>query len=133
GAAAADAVDSIIAGIRGDPDAAERAAARAERVAVPTGANISIAFAQVGRIFAALGAGRHAGAYEAAERLFDPASPAHHPVVACWLIGDLAEAALRADQADAARARVKQVETASGDPPGTCIAVGLRHARAVLA
>jgi tetratricopeptide (TPR) repeat protein len=82
--AAADTVDSIIAGIRGDQDAAERAAARAERVAVPTGANITIAFAQVGRIFAALGAGRHAEAYEAAERLFDPASPAHHPVIACW-------------------------------------------------
>ena len=83
-AAAADTVDSIIAGIRGDQDAAERAAARAERVAIPTGANITIAFAQSGRIFAALGAGRHAEAYEAAERLFDPASPAHHPVIACW-------------------------------------------------
>ena len=28
---------------------------------------------------------------------------------------------------------MKQVEAASGDTPGTCIAVGLRHARAVLA
>src|SRR6516162_4678133 len=78
--AAADTVDAIIAGIRGDRDAAEQAAARAERVAVPTGANITIAFAQFGRISAALGAGRHSDAYEAAERLFDPASPAHHPV-----------------------------------------------------
>jgi len=131
--AAADTVDSIIAGIRGDPDAAERAAARAERVAVPTGANISIAFAQSGRIFAALGAGRHAEAYEAAERLLDPASPSHHPVIACWLIGDLAEAALRTGRSGEARARVKQVEATSGDILGTCIAVGLRHARAVLA
>ena len=91
--AAANAVDSVIAGIRGDQDAAERAAAQAERIAVPTGANLTIAFAQFGRIFAALGAGRGADAYEAAERLFDPASPAHHPIIACWLIGDLAEAA----------------------------------------
>jgi len=131
--AAADAVDSVIAGIRGDQDAAERAAARAERLAVPAGSNMTLAFAQFGRIFAALGAGRHADAYEAAQRLFDPASQAHHPVVACWLIGDLAEAALRADRVDEARARVKQVEAASGDTPGTCIAVGLRHARALLA
>jgi DNA-binding CsgD family transcriptional regulator len=131
--AAADAVDSVIAGIRGDQDAAERAAARAETLAVPSGANMTLAFAQFGRIFAALGAGRHADAYEAANRLFDPASQAHHPVVACWLIGDLAEAALRTDRADEARARVKQVEAASGDTPGTCIAVGLRHARALLA
>jgi hypothetical protein len=45
----------------------------------------------------------------------------------------VAEAALRTDRVDEARARVKQVEAASGDTPGTCIAVGLRHARAVLA
>lgn len=132
-AAAADTVDSIIAGIRGDQDAAERAAARAERIAVPTGANITVAFAQSGRILAALAAGRHADAYEAVERLFDPASPAHHPIIACWLIGDLAEAALHAGRINEARARVKQVEAASGDIPGTCIAVGLRHARALLA
>jgi DNA-binding CsgD family transcriptional regulator len=131
--AAADTVDSIIAGMRGDQDAAERAAARAERIAVPTGANITVAFAQFGRIFAALGAGRGSDAYGAAERLFDPASPAHHPIIACWLIGDLAEAAVHSGRIDEARARVKQVEAAAGDSPGTCIAVGLRHARAVLA
>ena len=132
-AASADTVDSIIAGIRGDQDGAERAASRAERVAVPTGANITVAFAQFGRIFAALGAGRHAAAYEAAERLLDPASPAHHPVIGCWLIGDLAEAAVHAGRTTPARARVKQVEAASGDIAGTCIAVGLMHARALLA
>jgi DNA-binding CsgD family transcriptional regulator/tetratricopeptide (TPR) repeat protein len=131
--AAADAVDSVIAGIRGDPDAAERAAAQAERIAVPTGTNLTIAFAQFGRMFAALGAGRHSDAYEVAERLFDPTSPAHHPIIACWIIGDLAEAALHTGRIDEARARVEQVEAASGDIPGTCIAVGLLHARALLA
>ena len=35
-------VDSIIAGTRGDEEAAERAAAAAERVAVPAGANITV-------------------------------------------------------------------------------------------
>jgi ATP/maltotriose-dependent transcriptional regulator MalT len=131
--AAADTVASIIAGIRGDELAAEQAAARAERVAVPTGANLTVAFAHTGRILGALGAGRHKAAYEAAERVFDPASPAHHPVVACWLIGELAEAALHTGRIVEARARVKQVEATSGDTPGTCIAIGLRHARAVLA
>lgn len=132
-AAAADAVESVIAGIRGDQDAAERAAAQAERIALPAGANLTTAFAQFGRISAALGAGRHADAYEAAERLFDPASPAHHPFIACWIIGDLAEAALHSGRIEEARARVKSVEAASGDIPGTCIAVGLRHARTLLA
>ena len=131
--AAADAVGSLIAGIRGDQDAAERAAAQAESVALPAGANLTSAFAQFGRISAALGAGRHADAYEAAERLFDPVSPSHHPFVACWVIGDLAEAALHAGRIEEGRARVKKAEAASGDFPGTCIAVGLMHARALLA
>ena len=131
--AAADTVDSIIAGIRGDQDEAERAAARAERIAVPAGANLTIAFAQFGRIFAALGAGRHSDAYEAAERLLDPASPAHHRIIACGLIGELAEAALHTGRINEARARVTQVEAMSGDIPGTSIAIGLLHARALLA
>jgi DNA-binding CsgD family transcriptional regulator len=131
--AAADAVASIIAGLRGDQDAAERAAVRAERTALPARANLTTAFAQFGRICAALGAGRHADAYQAAERLFDPASPAHHPFIACWIIGDLAEAALHSGRTEEARARVKSVEAASGDIAGTCIAVGLMHARALLA
>jgi hypothetical protein len=128
--AAADTLDAIIAGTRGDQDAAERAAAQAERIALPTGANLTVAFAQEGRILAALGAGRHADAYELTQRLFDPASPAHHPVIACWLIGELAEAALHTGRLEEARARVRQVEAASGDISGTCIALGLLHARA---
>ncbi len=81
--AAADTVDSIIAGIRGDQDAAERAAARAERIAVPTGASITVAFAQFGRILAALGAGRHPAAYEAAARLSPAGSSAILPKQRC--------------------------------------------------
>lgn len=131
--AAAETVDSIIAGTRGDEGAAERASAAAERVAVPAGANITVAFAQTGRVLAALGAGRHADAYETAERLFDPVSPAYHPVISCWLIADLAEAAAHTDRIDDARRRVQQVEAAFGGGSGTCVALGLLHARALLA
>ena len=46
--------------------------------------------------------------------------------------GLAASAAIVVDTGEA-RARVKQVEATSGDIPGTCIAVGLRHPRAVLA
>jgi ATP/maltotriose-dependent transcriptional regulator MalT len=131
--AAADAVESIIAGVRGDEEGAELAAQSAERVVARTGSNITAAFAQFGRIQAALGAGRHSDAYEAAERLFDPASQSHHPVVACWMIGDLAEAALHSDRVSEARTRVSQVAEVAGDVPGTCISLGLLHARALLA
>jgi DNA-binding CsgD family transcriptional regulator len=131
--AAAEALVSHVAGMRGDVDTAERASAEAERVAAPTGANNVVAMAQFGRVSAALGDSRHDDAYNAAERLFDPTDPAHHPAMASWIIGDLAEAALHAGRVEEARARVAQVEAASGDNPTFWIALGLRHARALLA
>ena len=131
--AGADTVVSLIAGMRGDEPAAEQAAAQAERVAVAAGANITVAFAQFGRVVAALGSGRHADAYNFAERLFDPADSAYHPVISSWLIGDLAEAALHLDRVEEARVRVEQVEAQAGERPGSWIALGLNHARALLA
>ncbi len=131
--AAADTVSSTIAGMRGDEDAAEQASAEAERIAAPTGANNIVALAQFGRASAALGASRHDDAYEAAERLFDPTDSAHHPAMASWIIGDLAEAALHGGRVEEARARVAQIEAAAGDNPTVWIALGLRHARALLA
>ena len=131
--AGADTVVALIAGMRGDEREAERAAAEAERVAAPAGANITVAFAQFGRVVAALGSGRHADAYRSAERLFDPEDSAYHPVIASWLIGDLAEAALHLGRVDEARARVAQVEAAAGEGPGSWIALGLGYARALLA
>jgi DNA-binding CsgD family transcriptional regulator len=131
--AAADTVISLVAAMRGDEQKAERLAARAEVVAEPAGANITMAFAQFGRVLAALAGGRPADAYISAERLFDPADSAYHPVISSWLIADLVEAARSVDQLDAARARVEQVETRLGQPPGTWIALVLGHARALVA
>jgi ATP/maltotriose-dependent transcriptional regulator MalT len=131
--AGADIVSSTIAGMRGDDDVAEQAAAEAERIAAPTGANNIVALAQCGRVSAALGASRHEDAYEAAERLFDPTDPAYHPAIAAWIVGDLAEAALHVGRVEEARARVAQVEAAAGENPTVWLALSLRHARALLA
>ena len=90
-------------------------AARAEMVAEPVGANITMAFAQFGKVLAALASGRHSDAYASADRLFDPADSAYHPVISSWLIADLAEAARHVDQLEAARARVSQVEASFAD------------------
>ena len=100
--------------MRGDEETAELLAARAEAVAEPVGANITMAFAQFGKVLAALAAGRHADAYASAERLFDPGDPAYHPVISSWLIADLAEAARHIDRLEAARARLAQVEALVG-------------------
>ena len=131
--AAAGTVISLIAGMRGDAEAAERLAAEAEEVAGGAGANITVAFAQFGRVVAALGAGRHADALAAAQRVFDPTDSAYHPFICSWLIGDLAEAAWHLDRTREGRERLVQVEAAVGRDPGSWIAIGLRHGRAVLA
>ncbi|MDQ1458488.1 MAG: hypothetical protein QOH28_4108, partial [Actinomycetota bacterium] len=44
-----------------------------------------------------------------------------------------AEAALHADRVEEARAHVAHIESAAGDSPASWIALGLRHARALLA
>jgi DNA-binding CsgD family transcriptional regulator len=131
-AAAATAI-SLVAAMRGDDEKAETLAAQAELVAEPAGANITMAFAQFGKVLAALATGRYADAYASADRLFDPADSAYHPVVSSWLIADLAEAARQSDKVHDARVRVAQVEASAGERPGTWIALALRHARALLA
>jgi DNA-binding CsgD family transcriptional regulator len=131
--AGAETVAATIAGMRGDADGAEAAAARAERQGLAAGTHTTVALAQVGRVVAALGAGRHDDAYATARRLYEADDPAYHPVIAAWTIGDLAEAALHVDEVGAARARLTAVEAAAGPAPASLVAVGLRHARALLA
>jgi DNA-binding CsgD family transcriptional regulator len=84
-------------------------------------------------VLAALTSGRHADAFASADRLFDPADSAYHPVISSWLIADLAEAARHIDRLDDARRRIAQVEASAGERPGTWIAIVLRHARALVA
>ena len=128
-----DAVDCLIEGMRGDEVAAERAAARAEEIGLQAHANVIAALTLPGRVLAALGASHHAKAFEIAERLFDPADPAYHPVMRTWVIGDLAEAAVGIDRRDHGLKRLAEVEGAVGDHPETWIALELRYARAILA
>jgi DNA-binding CsgD family transcriptional regulator len=131
--AAAATVISLLAAMRGDEATAVRVAAEAELVGEALGSNSTVALAQFGKVLAALGSGRHADAFADANRLFDPADPAYHPVIASWLIADLADAARYIDRLDEARARVAELEATVGARPGTWIALGLQHAGALLA
>jgi DNA-binding CsgD family transcriptional regulator len=131
--AGGETVLSLVAGMRGDADAAERGAARAEQLGLAAGGHVTVALAQFGRVLSALGESRHADAYASARRLFDSADPAYHPIVARWLIADLAEAALHADRVAEARELLDQVEVTAGARPAVWIALVLRHARALLA
>jgi ATP/maltotriose-dependent transcriptional regulator MalT len=131
--AGADTVAATIAGMRGETEIAEAAAARAEQQGLAAHAHTTVALARVGRVLAALGDGRHEQAYESARGLFDANDPAHHPVISTWIIGEFAEAALHADHLDEARSHLAAVEAATGEAPASLVALGLRHARAVLA
>ena len=131
--AAADTVISLVAAMRGDEQKAERMAAQAESIAEPAGANITMAFAQFGKVLAAISSSRHADAFAYAERLFDPSDSAYHPVISSWLIADLADAARHIDRLEDARARVAEVDVVAGERPGTWIALVLGHARALVA
>ena len=131
--AGGETVLSVVAGMRGDAEAAERGAARAEQLGLAAGGRVTVALAQVGRVLSALGESRHDDAYASARRLFEPADPAYHPIVARWLIADLAEAALHADRVSEGRELLAQVEATAGARPAVWIELNLRHARALLA
>jgi ATP/maltotriose-dependent transcriptional regulator MalT len=131
--AGGETVLSVVAGMRGDADAAERGAARAEQLGLAAGGKVTVALAQFGRVLSALGESRHRDAYASARRLFDPADPAYHLVVARWLIADLAEAALHADRVAEGRELLAQVEATTGARPAVWIELNVRHARALLA
>ena len=130
--AAAETAAAMIGALRGDPRTTKRAAAHAERLALPLGAKHIVARAQFGPILSALALDRHADALRIARRLFDPQDPAHHLHLACMGIADYAEVAAIAHGAEG-RHRLAEVEAMVGSAPAEWIAVSVRHARAILA
>jgi ATP/maltotriose-dependent transcriptional regulator MalT len=130
--AASATVLSLVAGMRGDPDTAERQAAHAEQLGRATGSNVTVALAQLGRVLAALGESRHHDAYAVAQRLFDPADPAYHWGIGRWLVGDLAEAAHHTDRAAEASELLARLESTVDARPTVWIELNLLYARAVL-
>ena len=132
--ATAQAVQAMLAALRGDQETAAAHAAQAEQVSVPIGASAVLAAAQLARGLAALGGGRPADALGHLRRIHDPADPAYHVAIRCFTIGDLAEAARRSGDPDGiARTWWTEMETAAGQTPSPLLHAGLRYARALLA
>ena len=131
--ATAEAVQAILAALRGDHEAAEALAAQAEQGSVPIGARAVLAAAQLARGIAALGGGRPADALGHLRRIHDPADPAYHYAIRCFTIGDLAEAALRSGNPGAISAFMREMEAAARQTPSPALHAGLRYARALLA
>jgi DNA-binding CsgD family transcriptional regulator len=131
--ATAQAVQAVLAALRGDQETATALAARAEQVAVPIRAGAVLAAAQFARGLAALGGGRPADALGHLRRLHDPRDPAYHAAIRCFTVGDLAEAARRSGDPDSIRELVEEMEKAAGLTPSPALHAGLRYARALLA
>jgi len=131
--ATAEAVQAMLAAFRGDVEAAEAIAAKAEQTAIPIGASAVLAATQLARGLAALGAGRPADAVAHLRRIHDRGDPAYHYVIRYFTIGDLAEAAQRADDTQSIGGYMQEMEAAARQTPSPSLQVGLRYARALLA
>jgi DNA-binding CsgD family transcriptional regulator/tetratricopeptide (TPR) repeat protein len=130
--AGAQAVKAVLAAIRGEFEQSAALATSAQQLLVPTGTNFLVAIAQIARGLAASGSGRHVEAYEQLRRMFDPADPAYHPVMRCWFIGDLVEAATRSGEAKAAQAFLEEVTTSSEGTSSIWTRIQIRYANALL-
>jgi DNA-binding CsgD family transcriptional regulator len=131
--AGAQTVEAYVAALRGDEEAAEAAAAAAERVALPLGANFLLTAVQWARGLAALGAGRYADAYAELLRTHDPQDPSFHHHMRWWAIADISEAASHGGKPAEGRRLLDELASLAQKTPAPWIQLGLRHARAVLA
>jgi DNA-binding CsgD family transcriptional regulator len=128
--AAADATDAKLMGMRGDHEAAEALAARALANPLARGVRFVLFTAQQARSFAAMSAGRDEESYLLLRRVFDPADPLFHRDMRFWVLGDLAEAAVRAGHGDEARAIIAPlaIEAARTRSPRTQLGLGFAGA-----
>jgi DNA-binding CsgD family transcriptional regulator len=131
--ATAQVTQAMLAGLRGEQARAEALAADAERTALVVTARPVLATARHARGLAALGDGRHAEAYQHLCRMYDAGDPAHHPALRCYAVGDLAEAAVRMGNREAAVPVVSEMESIAQVTPSPALHTGLRYARALLA
>lgn len=109
-AATAQAAGAALNARRGNFDAAEELASRAETALTAMGSHPLLALVELGRGVTALGAGRYTDAVDHLLRIFDPTDIAHHGNVRPWAIGDLVEAAVHAGRQDAVRPLVADLQ-----------------------
>jgi DNA-binding CsgD family transcriptional regulator len=128
----ANAIGAMVAGLRGDEDAAEAHAAAAERLA-PTRPSSLLAEVQRARGVAALGVGRYADAFNHLHRIYDPTDVAYHRPTGYETIDFLAEAGARSGHRAEALAQLQLMEPAARGNPAPHIQNSLRQAAALLA
>ncbi|MCP2216073.1 DNA-binding CsgD family transcriptional regulator/tetratricopeptide (TPR) repeat protein [Bradyrhizobium elkanii] len=131
--AAATIIRAKLAGMRGNIDAFEVHAAQVERLILSTGAGFLLAMLQNARGIAAIGAGRHAEAYEHLLRLHSPRDPAFNMGLQFYSVADLVEAAIVTGHDDVAREILTKTEQRSGPIAVPWLQLMLAYGRALLA
>jgi ATP/maltotriose-dependent transcriptional regulator MalT len=121
------------AALQGDSQRGLRLAAESEQTPMLHALNLFLACAQLARGFSFITAGRHAEAFDALRRVFDPADPAHHLREQLCGVMFVAEAGAYADQREDARRIIAGMEALARITPSPLLHTHLRYARAVLA
>lgn len=94
---------AMIAGMRGEDEAAGQLAQQAEAVVLPMRISAVLCGIQFARGVTAISAGRYDEAFDHLSRVFDRADPSCQAVQSTWVLGDLAEASLRTGRTARAR------------------------------
>lgn len=131
--AAAQAIGAAVDGLRGETARAEASASEAEGAIRAISANPMLALVQAARGAAALTAGRYNVAFEQLWRVFDSTDIAYHPVVRCWAVADLVEAATQSGHLEQARIVAQEMESLAVRSPFPVLLTGLRYVRPLLA
>jgi DNA-binding CsgD family transcriptional regulator/tetratricopeptide (TPR) repeat protein len=121
------------AALQGDSRRGLQLAAEAEQTPILQPLNLFLACTQLARGFALINAGRHAEAFDALRRVFNPADPAHHLREQFSGVMFVAEAGARADRREEARRIISDMEALAEITPSPLLTVHLLYARAVLA
>ena len=131
--AAALSGQAMIAGSRGDEQAAGQLAQRAEAIALPARTAPVLCSIQLARGVTAIAAGRYDEAFDHLARVFDRADPSCQESQSGWALGDFAEAAVRTARADEARKILDSFRPAELDSVAPWTGVSLSYADALLA
>jgi DNA-binding CsgD family transcriptional regulator len=124
---------AMLAALRGDSESAEQTAVDVQAIPLLAGVRFILVAAQQTRGVAAMLAGRADEAFDHLIRLFDPTDATSHPSMSTWALADLADAALVAGRADAARSVLDRVERRASVLSSPMLQINVRYARAVLA
>ncbi|WP_228000507.1 ATP-binding protein [Nocardia australiensis] len=124
---------AMIAALRGETEPADNHLRAIAASPLATGMRCIQIAAQQTRGLGHLLQGRVEEAYTALERVFDPADPTYHPMRCWWVAPELADAAVAAEKAEAARLLLAQLPDLAQRLPAAMLTVVDEYSRTVLA